>query len=77
MTNSEYKEPKIQEEIKNCKVDDKVMVSNDGEFWDKRYFSMYDEQNDKVYAYGIGLTSWTTNISYEWKYARLPRKDEL
>lgn len=80
----EYEEPsKIQKEVKYCKVDTKVMVSDDGKEWHKRYLNKYDEKKDKALCFYSGCSSWTNSETYspesvfEWSYARLPKEDEL
>lgn len=70
--NQEYTEPKIQPEVKDLKVDDKVLVSHDNYTWRKRYFCRYDSKENLVYAFDCGATSWTTNLTTGWKYAKLP-----
>lgn len=69
---SEYVEPKIQPEVKNLHIDGKVLVSADGEKWEKRYFHYYNKEKDMVYAYDYGTTSWTAERSSKWIYAKLP-----
>ena len=68
---SEYEEPKIQPEVKNCKVDDRILVSCNGEDWHRRHFAEYDNKYDRVLAYDNGGTSWTTLSTTGWKYAKL------
>lgn len=70
--NQEYEEPKIQPEVKDLKVDDKVLVSHDNYTWRKGYFCRYDSKENLVYAFDCGATSWTTNLTTGWKYAKLP-----
>lgn len=72
---SEYEEPKIQPEVKNCKVDDRVLVSYDGKDWHRRHFAEYDNKYDRVFVYDNGGTSWTTVITSGWKYAKLPESE--
>lgn len=72
---SEYEEPKIQPEVKNCKVDDRILVSNDRRVWVERHFAKYDAGLDKVFAWAEGKTSWTTVMTYNWKYAKLPESE--
>lgn len=69
---SEYEEPKIQPEVKNCKIDDRVLVSNNGKNWFKRYFAKYDNEKDLVYAWSGGRASWNEVLVFDWKYAKLP-----
>ena len=70
--NKEYTEPKIQPGVKDLKVDDKVLVSNDNHTWRKRHFCRYDSEEDYVYTFECGATSWTTNLTTSWVYAKLP-----
>ena len=70
--NQECTELKIQPEVQNLKVDDKVLVSEDGKYWRKRHFHHYDPVTDTVYAFNGGGTSWTEGIFCPWKYAKLP-----
>lgn len=75
----EHEEQKIQPEVKKLKKDDRVLVSNDGDYWVKRHFKKYDPEKEVVDAYGGGLTSWTAyddNDAVGWTYAKLP-EDEL
>lgn len=72
---SEYKEPKIHPEVKNCKADDRILVSRDGITWLNRYFARYDEKCDLVFAWDYGKTSWTSKSSSTWKYAKLPESE--
>ena len=52
-------------------VDTKILVSEDGEDWYRRYFAKYE--NGRVYAFYDGATSFTgSNESLlGWKYAKL------
>lgn len=54
-------------------VDTKVLVSNDGENWKRRYFSHFDvSDNDRPYvSFRDGATSWVTSIHAYWKYCKL------
>lgn len=75
----EHKELKIQPEVKKLKKDDRVLVSNDGDYWVKRHFKKYDPEKDVAYAYEYGLTSWTTyddNDVVGWTYAKLPEEEK-
>ena len=70
--NKEYTEPKIQPAIEKLHVDDKVLVSIDGKDWHRRYFSYYDPVENKVCTFIEGGTSWTTEKTLSWEYAKLP-----
>ena len=52
-------------------VDTKILVSEDGKDWVRRYFAKYE--NGRVYAFYDGATSFTgSNESLlGWKYAKL------
>ena len=52
-------------------VDTKILVSDDGECWTRRYFAKYE--NGRVYAFYDGATSFTgSNESLlGWEYAKL------
>ena len=52
-------------------VDTKILVSDDGEHWVRRYFAKYE--NGRVHAFYDGATSFTgSNESLlSWKYAKL------
>ena len=54
-------------------IDTKVLVSNDGEKWRKRYFK---EVRDNLFVcFVLGRTSWSANLSgkeiNEWEYCKL------
>lgn len=70
---SEYEEPKIESEVYNLKMDDKIEVSDDGEKWRKRYLSRIVD--NKVYAWWSGATSWSGSSDAVWEYARIPREE--
>lgn len=56
-------------------VDSKVLVSDNGENWLKRYFAKYE--NGAVHVFPDGRSSFTTeedDIIYPWKYAKLYEK---
>ena len=55
-------------------VDTKILVSEDGDVWYKRYFAKYE--NDKVCTFVDGATSFSTDGYYiSWKYAKLYKED--
>ena len=68
----EHEEPKIQPEVKRCKVDDRILVSKDGKAWIKVHFNRYAEEEDLVYSYRYGNTSWSSTGTMAWQYAKLP-----
>lgn len=72
----EYEEVRIQPEVKNLKQDDRVLVSSNGVDWIKRHFEKYDQEENVVYVYTEGATSWTEyQGSLPWKYAKLPEDE--
>ena len=52
-------------------VDTKILVSDDGEDWIRRYFAKYE--NGRVYAFMEGTTSFTVYNEgvCDWDYAKL------
>ena len=52
-------------------VDTKILVSEDGKDWCRRYFAKYE--GGRVYAFMDGATSFTSSSesSLSWKYAKL------
>ena len=63
----EYQEPIV--DWPKVPIDTKILVSNDGIDWYKRYFARYE--NGIVYCWDMGATSWTTRITNDWNYAKL------
>lgn len=55
------------------KVDTPILVSNDNKKWYKRYFAKFE--NGNVYAWRNGATSWSTEITTDWKYAKLAENE--
>ena len=55
-------------------VDTKVLVSDDGENWRKRHFAKYEDE--KIYVFMNGVTSWVGGMPQRWKYAKLPESGE-
>ena len=58
-------------------VDTKILVSEDGEDWYRRYFAKYE--NGSVHVFPDGRSSFTTeesDIIYPWKYAKLCEKQD-
>ena len=55
-------------------VDTKILVSNSGDVWCKKYFAKYE--NDKVCTFAGRATSFSTDGYYiSWKYAKLYKED--
>lgn len=69
----EHEDPKINlpEDIE---VDAPILVSHDGNYWEKRHFARRGE-NDEVYAWDSGRTSFTASCSCGWGYAKLPDEE--
>ena len=58
----------------NISVDTKILVSTNGEEWNKRYFAKYI--NGRVYAWDCGATSFSSNHCTKWAYAKLYEEEE-
>lgn len=56
-------------------VDAKVLVSKDGEHWEKRHFAKYE--NGKVFVFQLGQTSWSDSVCRlaPAEYAELAEED--
>lgn len=69
----EYKEPKV--DWSKVPVDTKILVSFNGDTWFRRHFAKY--QDDMVYAYDNGITSWSGEASKveAWNYAKLTEEE--
>ena len=53
-------------------VDTKVLVSNDGEEWFKRYFSHFHKDDLNPYVcFECGFTSWNARGFSHWRYCKL------
>ena len=55
-------------------VDTPILVSMDGNRWHHRHFAKYC--GGIVCAFEDGATSWTSNISTGWEYAKLAEPQE-
>ena len=58
----------------NVPVDTKVLVSDDGKSWEKRYFKCYDKDTKMVVCFENGRTSWSREIlddGFKWTYYKL------
>ena len=55
-------------------VDTKILVSENGKDWDKRYFAKYEY--NRVYAWDYGATSYSSKHCSSWKYAKLYEEGE-
>ena len=74
----EYENTRIQSEVKLLKTDDKVLVSNNGFRWIKRYFKKYDAVDERIIVFANGVTSWSSmgGITEKYIYAKLPEESE-
>lgn len=54
-------------------VDTPILVSDDNKNWYRRHFAKYE--NGLVYAWDAGKTSYTTDVTTYWKYAKLAEVD--
>ena len=56
-------------------VDTPILVKDheDGE-WLKRYFAKYEDEY--IYAWGNGCTSWNADNMYTWNYTKLAESEE-
>ena len=72
----DYKEPKEPEvDWNNVEVDTPILVRDyEGQEWANRYFAKYE--NETIYAWDSGRTSWTGDGVTEWKYAKLAESEE-
>lgn len=72
----EYEEPEEPEvDWNNVEVDTPILVRDyEGQEWANRYFAKYE--NETIYAWDGGRTSWTGDGVTEWKYAKLAEGGE-
>lgn len=72
----DYKEPEEPEvDWNNVEVDTPILVRDyEGQEWARRYFAKYE--NETIYAWDSGRTSWTGDGVTEWKYAKLAESEE-
>lgn len=70
----EYQE--LEVDWSKVEVDTPILVSTNEQRWVRRYFAEY--RDGRVCAFDGGTTSWTSNESTEWEYAKLaePQKPE-
>ena len=71
----EYEEPKESEvDWSNVKVDTPILVrDSEDSRWIKRYFAKYE--NETIYAWDSGCTSWSAYGLTEWAYAKLAESE--
>lgn len=57
-------------------VDTKILVSEDGVKWDKRYFAKYEDE--EIYAFNAGKTSWSGSdeLLAVWTHAKLAENED-
>lgn len=69
----EYEEPEV--DWSKIEVDTPIRVrdTEDG-YWHKVHFAKY--KDGEVYAWLGNGTSWTSNDTYAWKYAKLAESEE-
>ena len=75
--NAEYVEPQI--DWSKVPVDTPILVrDSENEPWRHRYFAKYE--NNRVYAWGGGATSWSAENNYanttDWVYGKLAEESE-
>lgn len=70
----EYEEPET--DWSKVKVDTPILVRfKENDEWERRYFAKYDK--GKVYAWGYGSTSWSSNDNTcAWTYTKLAESEE-
>lgn len=71
----ESKQLRLTEEIRNLKVDDKLLVSENGKDWHKAHFANYSDNDEYVVdCFCNGGTSWSNTCVVGWEYAKLPEE---
>lgn len=72
----EYEEPKEPEiDWSKVEVDTPILVrDSEDRSWIKRYFAKYE--NEIIYAWDSGCTSWSAYGLTEWEYAKLAEGEE-
>lgn len=78
---SEYKEPEEDVDWSKVQIDTPILVKDyEHDGWNNRYFAKYE--NNKVYAFTNGATSWSKNdyINMDvtsWVYSKLANLEDL
>lgn len=67
----EYQEPPVDWSM--VPIDTKVLVSNTGDYWCKRYFAK--RKDGRYYTWYQGATSWSNDRMEAWDYAKLAEED--
>lgn len=78
--NEEYIEPEPETDWSKVKVDTPILVrSREDEPWKVRYFARYENENEGVYCWFNGATSYTVidNEMSLWFFVKLPTPEEL
>ena len=78
--NEEYIEPEPKTDWSKVKVDTLILVKNKkDEPWRVRYFARYENENEGVYCWFNGATSYTVidNEMSLWFFVKLPTPEEL
>ena len=72
----DYEEPKEPEvDWSKVEVDTPILVRDyEGQKWARRYFAKYE--NETVYAWDGGRTSWSGDGVTEWEYVKLAEGEE-
>ena len=72
----DYKEPEEPEvDWNNVEVDTPILVRDyEGQEWARKYFAKYE--NETIYAWDSGRTSWTGDGVTEWRYAKLAESED-
>lgn len=69
----DYEEPET--DWSKVEVDTPILVREDEDReWNRRYFAKYE--NETIYAWGGGRTSWNETAVVDWEYAKLAESDE-
>lgn len=69
----DYEEPET--DWSKVEVDTPILVrDSEDRSWIKRYFAKYE--NETIYAWRAGKTSWTEDCVMGWNYAKLAESEE-
>lgn len=71
--NSEYVEPSV--DWSKVPVDTPILVRDiESDEWERRYFAKYEDNT--VYAWEDGATSWSAVGVCDWEYAKIAESEE-
>ena len=72
----EYKEPEEPKvDWSKVKVNTPILVRDyESQEWARKYFAKYE--NETIYAWDSGRTSWTGDGVTEWRYAKLAESED-